>query len=70
MSMLKDLLTTFDAEKRTVVTTSHSLERGLQMGNRIVILSGGKIACDGECKDMTLSDLQELYRRFTGDDRE
>jgi heme ABC exporter ATP-binding subunit CcmA len=68
-AMLKELLTTFDAEKRTVVMTSHSLERGLQMGNRIVILSDGRIACDGECKDMSLSDLEELYQRHTGDER-
>jgi len=68
-AMLQDLLTSFEAEKRTVVMTSHSLERGLQMGNRIVILSDGKIACDEACKDMNLSDLQELYQRYTGDER-
>jgi ABC-type multidrug transport system ATPase subunit len=68
--MLRELLSTFDAEKRTVVMTSHSLERGLQMGNRIAILSGGKIAYGGSSEDINLTDLQELYQRYTGDDGE
>jgi heme exporter protein A len=68
--MLRELLSTFDAEKRTVVMTSHSLERGLQMGNRIVILSGDKIAYSGSGEDINLTNLQELYQRYTGDDSE
>ena len=68
-AMLQDLLTTFEAEKRTVVMTSHSLERGLQMGNRVVILSEGKIACDVASKDMSVSGLQELYQRYTGEEQ-
>ena len=65
-AMLRELLGTFDTEKRTVVMTTHSLERGLQMGNRIVILSGGKIAYEGLNQDLNLTDLQEVYRRYTG----
>jgi len=65
-AMLRELLDTFDTEKRTVVMTSHSLERGLQMGNRIAILSDGKIAYEGPNQDLSLADLQEIYQRYTG----
>ncbi len=65
-AMLRELLVTFDAEERTVVMTTHSLERGLQMGNRTVILSKGRIAYEGSNKDLNLTELQEIYRRYTG----
>lgn len=65
-AMLRELLVTFDAEERTVVMTTHSLERGLQMGNRIVILSKGRIAYEGSNEDLNLTELQEVYRRYTG----
>lgn len=65
-AMLRELLVTFDAEERTVVMTTHSLERGLQMGNRTVILSKGRIAYEGSNKDLNLTELQEVYRRYTG----
>jgi ABC-type nitrate/sulfonate/bicarbonate transport system ATPase subunit len=33
-------------EKRTAVFVTHDLEEALMLGHRIILLKGGKIACD------------------------
>lgn len=65
-SMLKEILRSFNGEGSTVVMSTHSLESGLEMGSRMAILSGGRIAYQEPGRGLTLAALQEAYHRHTG----
>lgn len=53
-------------KKRTVIMATHNLERGLELGDRLVILHRGKIAYDGLREVLDLGSLKEVYRNATG----
>lgn len=59
--MLGDLLKAVDAERRTVIMTSHNLERSLRLGDRVLILAKGKIAFDGERSRISVEQLRDTY---------
>lgn len=66
-AMLMELVLSVETpEKRTVLMTTHSLERGLQMSDCIAILSRGKVAYEGASRNLDISSLAELYHRHTG----
>jgi len=50
-------------EKRTVILTTHNLERGLELSDRLVILDRGKIVYEGLSQMLDIVGLGELYRR-------
>jgi heme exporter protein A len=54
------------AEKRTVVLTTHSLERGLELSDRVVILNRGKVAYECTTSSLDLACLREAYDSTTG----
>jgi len=62
--MLNDLLHAVDISRRTVLMTTHNLERGLTLGNRVVILAKGKIVYDALREDVTLTQLREQYYKL------
>jgi heme exporter protein A len=66
IAMLRDLLRSDGGEKRTIVLTTHNLERGLEFADRLLIMAKGKICCDSPAAGMDLADLKETYRRTTG----
>ncbi len=49
--------------KGTIILTSHSLERGLQVCDQVAILVKGKIAFRQPRQGLDLAGLQEAYRR-------
>lgn len=59
--MLTDLLQAVDISQRTVLMTTHNLERGLSLGNRVVILAKGKIVYDVPRRDVSPAQLRERY---------
>jgi heme exporter protein A len=63
--MLGELLALFGAEKRTVLMTTHSLERALQLSRRVAVLAGGQIRYDALTAGMSLSDLAAAYAEIT-----
>lgn len=63
--MLGNILNLTDNLQRTVIITTHSLEQGLALSNRVVILSGGKIAYE-ESGELDISNLREVYYQYTG----
>jgi heme exporter protein A len=63
-SMLSDLLAAVGMSQRTVLMTTHNLERGLSLGSRVLILADGKIAYNVERKSTTTEQLREAYFRF------
>jgi heme exporter protein A len=59
--MLSELLAAVDTHRRTVLMTSHNLERSFNLGDRVLILANGKIAYDRERTSVTVDQLRETY---------
>ena len=64
-AMLESILSSTDNRQRAVVMTTHSLEQGLALSNRVAILKEGKIAQE-ESRQLDISSLRELYYQHTG----
>jgi heme exporter protein A len=52
---------------RTVVMTTHDLERGPDMGDRLVILDRGQIVHQARRDELDAAQLRDTYQRVTGD---
>ena len=65
-AMLREMVSTFREGGRTTVMATHSLERGLEMGDHVVILAKGKVAYEESTRDLTLNSLREAYYYHTG----
>lgn len=62
--MLGSLLSAVGISQRTILMTTHNLERGLSLGNRIVILARGKIAYDANRAEVDLAEVRERYYQY------
>jgi heme exporter protein A len=49
--------------KRTIVTVTHSIERGLAIADRVIILADGRIVFDADARGMTAAEFRPLYDR-------
>jgi heme exporter protein A len=58
---LGQLLDAVGIEQRTILMTTHNLERGLTLGNRVVILSQGKIVFDTPQSEIVIGELRQHY---------
>jgi len=65
--MLHGLLQTVGYKSHTVVMTTHNLEQGLALCDRLVMLSRGSIVYESSKAALTLAELQEAYWRHTAD---
>jgi len=61
--MLHELLATVGTQGRTVLMTTHNLERGLAMGDRVAILAGGRIAYEADKGTLDVGGFREIYDR-------
>ncbi|MBI4267036.1 MAG: ABC transporter ATP-binding protein [Chloroflexi bacterium] len=52
-------------EKRTIILTTHSLERGLEQCERLLILVRGRIGYAGASEALDLAGLKQAYERCT-----
>jgi heme exporter protein A len=59
--MLRQLLQTISAESRTVIMTTHNLERAVELCDRLTILAGGRVVYQAENSSLTLPHLQQAY---------
>ncbi len=66
ISMLWEALPTGERGKRSIILTTHNLERGLELCNRLLILDKGKIVYEGLKQDLDLAGLKQIYQRSTG----
>jgi heme exporter protein A len=62
--MLGSLLGAVGVSQRTILMTTHNLERGLSLGDRVVILANGKIAYDVKRADVSPDELRAHYFRY------
>ena len=61
--MLHELLVTVGTKGRTVLMTTHNLERGLSMGDRVAILARGRIAYEADKSTLDVGGFREIYYR-------
>lgn len=52
--------------KRTIVTITHSIERGLALADRVIILAAGRIAFEADVRGMTPAEFRPLYDKYVG----
>lgn len=67
IALLWDVLRGEAAGKRTVVMTTHNLERGLELASRLLILARGKIVFEGNGKSLDLAGLKRAYQDVTSE---
>jgi len=65
VSMLWEALQTEEGEKRTTVLATHNLEKGLELGDRLLILNRGKIVYESQTQILDLAGLKEVYHHST-----
>ena len=66
LDMLGNVMSIGEKGRRTVLMTTHSLERGLALGNRVAILAGGRIAFQEERDSIDEAMFKGIYGKFTG----
>ncbi|MFC1980108.1 heme ABC exporter ATP-binding protein CcmA [Chloroflexota bacterium] len=66
ISMLWQSLQTEKGEKRTIILTSHNLERGLELCDCLLILVKGKIVYKESTKSLDLAGLKQVYQKYVG----
>ena len=60
-----EALQTEGEEQRTIILVTHSLERGLELCDRSLILARGKVVYEGTGQKPGPSELKEIYRNST-----
>jgi heme exporter protein A len=63
--MLRLVLQELAASDRTVILTTHNLEQGLEMCERVAILNRGSLVWEGERNGIDLAGMKEVYREVT-----
>jgi heme exporter protein A len=66
LEMLGQMMGIGQRGRRTVLMATHSVERGMALGNRVAILAGGKIAYHEERGLIDEDMFKSTYGRFTG----
>ncbi len=64
--MMTDLLKEIGGSERTLLMTTHHLERGLDLADRVVILNGGTLVYDATASELSYADLRPLYDQYVG----
>jgi ABC-type multidrug transport system ATPase subunit len=58
---LRELLETVEQANRVVILTSHSIELGLDLASRVVLLVGGAIVLDTPRSAIDRATLEQVY---------
>ena len=66
LAMLENILSDRADPFRTVLMTTHNLERGLALGNRMAILARGRIAYQESLDSVGTAAVRDAYFRYTG----
>ena len=66
LALMEDIITDKTIPHRTVIMTTHNLERGLALGQRMAILSKGRIAYQESMEAVGAATLRDAYFRHTG----
>jgi heme exporter protein A len=66
LGMLDALVSDGSKPLRTVVMTTHSLERAIAVGQRMAILANGKVAYEESLEESGTEAIRDAYMRHTG----
>lgn len=58
---LNDILKRFHSRGKTIIMTTHNLSFSLELGDRVIILSSGKIVHEQPVAGISLAELENLY---------
>jgi heme exporter protein A len=64
-SLVDDIIGGNGHNKRTVVMTTHNLERGLELGSTVVILNRGKVVYRAAGSELTGENIRHIYDEYT-----
>lgn len=64
--MMRDVLEPFTSGERTVVMTTHNLERGIEFADQVVILHEGRVAYQASGQEIDTASFRETYDRCIG----
>jgi len=62
---LEAVMSSVGTEGRTVVMTTHDLERGLAVADRVVILAKGRVVFEAPRTELDASAFRDAYRQYT-----
>jgi heme ABC exporter ATP-binding subunit CcmA len=62
---LREVLDALSTERGTAIMTTHRLEYGLEIGDRVAILAGGRIAYEESRESLDVESLRQSYYRLT-----
>lgn len=65
-AFLVDLLAEAARQGRTVLLTTHDLERTLDFGDRLAVLNGGRVVFAAKRDELDVGSFKEAYLRHTG----
>jgi ABC-type multidrug transport system ATPase subunit len=63
---LKQILQEFRSQKKTIIMTSHDIDRGLELCNRTAILNSGTFVYEEEISKLSKGDFKQTYLKLTG----
>lgn len=66
LSSLWDIINNEEGVDRTIIFTTHNLNRGCTLGNRVVFMNRGKIVHDIPGSELNTGNIEEIYVRLTG----
>ena len=69
LALLDALISDRSNARRTVVMTTHNLDRAIALGDRVAILSNGRVVYDKPMSAVDELSAREAYSRHTGDTR-
>ena len=61
-----EMLKWLKSENRTILMTTHNIAEGLEISDRIAILSAGRIAYENETNKVELTGFKEIYFEKVG----
>ena len=65
-TVIRDVLGSINTGSRTVVMTTHNLERGLELGDSVIILDRGKVVYQAARHEVDVANFREVYDQCTG----
>ena len=68
-AIIRDLLGSHSDGSRTVVMTTHNLESGFELGDRVIILDRGKVVYQAAKHEVGTLDFRQVYDQYTGTGR-
>jgi len=66
ITIIRDILGAANCRERTVIMTTHNLERGLELGDKVVILNRGKLVYQALKHEIDTVNFLGIYNHYTG----